>query len=83
MILKFFRFVGSFFRSQWWRIRGYEILATTETQEERFSTCMVCPHQKEGACSVCGCLLYAKIMLNPEECPKKYWRRKKVARKPV
>jgi hypothetical protein len=75
---RFGHFVASFFRVEWWKWRGYEILADPARQRIRFLYCQHCEAYKEGMCTACGCLVHAKISLNSEECPLKYWPREKV-----
>lgn len=82
MIRLFARFVGAFFRSVWWRVRGWEILAERKTVRDRDNTCGVCPYRDDDVCSICGCPILSKITLASEQCPKKYWLREKVATHP-
>jgi len=62
-------------RVAWYRLRGYEIMADDETVENRRDTCNHCPYLDGDQCGVCGCLIFAKVLLNPERCPKHYWPR--------
>ena len=81
MIKLFIRFFFAFVRSAYWKARGWEILTSHEGQRLRDITCLQCGYRKEDICSLCGCPLISKTILAPEECPKKYWRREKVAKK--
>jgi hypothetical protein len=71
----FFRFFKSWIITRYAKWGGYEILASPDVQHFRNRYCQRCPHFRDGECTVCGCLVMAKIMLNTEECPKKYWQR--------
>jgi len=80
MIMLFWAFAMAFFRSCWWKLRGYEILASRKTIWDRTQVCNVCPDRDEDACGVCKCLILSKVALCTEQCPRKYWLREKVAR---
>lgn len=71
----FFRFIGAWLATGWAKLRGYEVLAGAEVMEHRFQQCQPCKYFQDGTCTVCGCLVYAKIMLAMEKCPKKRWQR--------
>ena len=80
MILQLFlRFMGAYARSVWWKLRGWEILASKQAMKEREGTCRYCPYLNEGACDICKCPIISKIVLSSEQCPRKYWLREKVA----
>lgn len=68
-----FRFLFAMLRTFWYKARGYEIVADEETVQVRLDTCHACPYNDDGQCVKCGCLILAKVFLNPEECPKHYW----------
>lgn len=70
-----FRFVRAMFRTVSARLKGYEILADEQTQVYRERICERCPYLDGEQCGACGCLLYAKTVLNLEECPKSFWPR--------
>lgn len=76
----FWRFLSAFMRSCWWKMRGYEIIASQKTQAGRMALCWTCPHLKDDACSKCECLIISKIVLASEKCPQNYWEREKVAK---
>jgi hypothetical protein len=75
---RFVHFIDAFLRVQLWKWRGYEVLADPARQGIRFLYCQHCDAYKDGMCVDCGCLVQAKISLNSEECPRKYWPREKV-----
>jgi hypothetical protein len=79
IIRLFWRFMQAFGRSCWWKLRGYEIIASQRTMRTREQVCGVCPYRDEDSCSLCGCLIYSKITLYAEQCPRKFWLREKVA----
>lgn len=68
-------FVASMARVQWARWRGYQVVALPAVQGERYARCQLCEFCMEDQCRVCGCLIYGKIALNTEQCPKKHWPR--------
>jgi hypothetical protein len=76
-----FTFLAAIAVAAWARVRGYEVLATTEAQSEREAVCDVCEFFDGEQCLVCGCLVQAKTALNTEQCPKKKWSRIWIARK--
>lgn len=75
MIKVFASFAGAFFRVQWAKWRGYEVIATAAVQDTRDVRCTVCSFFKDGECTKCGCMVMAKIMLNTEKCPINRWGR--------
>ena len=64
-----FRLVAALWRSLWWKLRGYDMLATEEEQESRWTHCLPCRHRVGQQCAICTCFLEPKIMLTSEECP--------------
>lgn len=73
--MMFIHFITSFFRVQWFKYRGYKIVADPARQGVRFLYCQHCDAYENGSCNACGCLVHAKITLNSEKCPKDYWPR--------
>jgi hypothetical protein len=72
-----FRFAVSMLIMVWWKLRGYEVLATEENFTDRTFKCLSCPFYDEifGQCKVCSCFIGAKARLNHEKCPKNRWGR--------
>lgn len=62
-------------------IHGYAKLAATEMglirQDPRaairFAKCVECPLFNKNFCSVCGCYMPAKVLLDRATCPKGKW----------
>ncbi len=73
ILVLFFRFAGAFLRSAWIKMRGFEVLSTTEVQNHRLSICDVCEFRSGDECLKCGCLTLSKAMLNAEKCPINKW----------
>lgn len=73
----FFRFVAAWFHLRWAKFRGYRVMATPNEQEERLFKCYSCPELEDGTCKLCGCIIFAKVMLTTEQCPKRLWLRVK------
>jgi hypothetical protein len=71
--MMWFRFVCAWARIQYARLMGYEILAPARTVNQRYGECSACPHNKEGICGICKCLIAAKVSLAPESCPRGWW----------
>lgn len=76
-----FTFFAAMARSAWAKLRGYEILASSDRFWERDSVCEACPFQVDEQCTKCGCFVAAKIALNLEKCPLDKWPRIWIARK--
>lgn len=71
--MKVFHFLTSMVRLQWFKFRGFQVIADDFVQGNRFMFCSHCEEYQNGMCRACGCLVGAKISLNSEACPKKYW----------
>ena len=59
----------------WWKLRGYDLLATEIEQESRWEHCLVCPHKVGWQCARCTCFLDVKVLVTTESCPDKKWGR--------
>ena len=71
--MMFFHFVWSWLKYRWWKIAGWETLVPKRTLKHRMGECDLCPHNQEGVCGICKCLIVSKIMLASESCPRGYW----------
>lgn len=69
----FIRFFMAWWRVQYFKLMGYQILAPKKIQEHRAGECALCPHNQDGVCGVCKCLILSKTMLAAEKCPRGYW----------
>lgn len=74
-MMSFFNFFKAWLVTKYAKARGFKVLASPKTEAVRFFHCKMCPFFKDGSCTVCGCLIEAKIMLNTEKCPKNFWSR--------
>lgn len=81
MIFAFLNFFKAWLVVQWATWRHYEILSRPSVQESRFQSCVTCPFFDDGQCTVCKCLVEAKVMLNTEKCPRGRWGRRWIKRK--
>lgn len=62
-------------------IKGFTKLALVEVNAiskepfsiDRWNICAVCPYNKKKVCSMCGCWIPAKVLLDVEYCPLKKW----------
>lgn len=72
-----FRALSAVLRASWFKLRGYEVLATPKVVELRTLACEGCTFfdPDERQCLKCGCLTDAKVMLNLEKCPLDTWPR--------
>lgn len=71
----FFGFFASWVRTKYAKLAGYAVIASPAVQKGRLTHCERCEFHNEGTCTVCGCLVMAKAMLNTEKCPKDRWHR--------
>lgn len=78
-----FHFIVSMARLQWFKFRGFEPIADPARQGIRYLYCQCCPENKNEVCRVCKCLIHAKISLNSESCPLKYWPAMKIKKNAV
>jgi len=69
----FLHFIWSWVKMKWWALNGYEILAPRRIMEHRAAECDCCPHNIEGTCGICQCLIMSKVMLASESCPRRFW----------
>lgn len=71
-----FRFLWAVGRSAWYGLLGYPVVAPKFVQEQRHLSCKNCEHNTSGLCSLCICVIDAKVLLSAEECPDKppRWR---------
>jgi hypothetical protein len=70
----FWNFFKAWARVQWFRLRGWEILAPANVAKFRYEQgCLKCPFFDGAQCEVCHCLAEAKVMLSPESCPVGTW----------
>lgn len=73
MIGMVWKFARSMARHQWAKWRGYEVIAPVGIQAWRTRKCDVCPHNLEGQCLKCKCLILSKVMMALERCPIRQW----------
>lgn len=74
-MMSFFHFLTAWVRVKYAKWAGYAVISSPAVQEGRGKWCNKCQWQRDGICTVCGCLIFSKIMLNTEKCPKNYWHR--------
>jgi len=74
-MMLFFSFFLAWVRVRYAKLRGFRVLATPTEQAIRLGTCQGCKWLDDSECRVCGCLVFAKVMIAPERCPKKFWPR--------
>jgi hypothetical protein len=67
--------VKAAFNALWWKLRGYDLIATELEQESRWGHCLPCGNRVGRQCALCTCFLDAKTMLTSESCPDKKWGR--------
>jgi hypothetical protein len=53
----------------------YTLITSNEVQEQRLRICGKCPYQnKLKICSVCKCVVPAKVKIKDTRCPLGLWR---------
>lgn len=80
----FFHAIWSGIKYYWWKWVGWETLVPPKTMGHRHGECDVCPHNQDGTCGICKCLIMSKTILASESCPRGFWpavRIKKVVTK--
>jgi hypothetical protein len=75
MIKLTWKFLCAMARHQWAKWHGFEILASTGTQSDRFEICAPCDYNDEGQCLKCRCLIISKTVMALEKCPLGLWGR--------
>lgn len=73
--MMFLHFIAAYFRAQWFKFRGFQVLADPARQGIRHLYCVHCDKYENGLCAACGCLVASKVTLNSEKCPLNYWPR--------
>lgn len=70
-----FKLIGAWLRHAFAKARGFETLAPSCVQQARFDKCSNCPLVSEDGfqCTVCSCLVLAKVSLAQEKCPVGKW----------
>ena len=74
------RSLAAVWRTLKFRLFGYQVVVSPESQAWRAELCSCCPHRVEEQCGKCGCFIEAKTWLAAEKCPVGIWqplRRKK------
>lgn len=69
----FLRFIWSFLKFNWAKIRGYDPIAPTAEVMMREGRCSRCCHYDDGQCRICKCLILSKTLLATEACPVGRW----------
>lgn len=54
-------------------VKGDEVLVDKATKQKRLSICEGCSYLDGMQCSLCECLVRAKVLLATEQCPKGNW----------
>jgi len=75
MIALFARICKEFFLLQWAKWFGYETLAPEWAVRYRWKKCKACPQFDGVQCTLCQCLVEAKVMLATSGCPQRRWYR--------
>ena len=71
--MMWWHFFTSWLKNKYWQFQGYEVLAPKRIMMHRMAECDACPHNQEGTCGICKCLIMSKVMLSSESCPRKFW----------
>lgn len=69
-VKNFIKFLGEFL---WSVIRRRKMLASPELKLARRGICAVCPHNVNGQCQLCECLIVSKSLFLFERCPDNRW----------
>jgi hypothetical protein len=52
---------------------GERLFSDVSTQNKRLSICAGCEYKEGVQCSVCECIVRAKVLFDDETCPMKKW----------
>ena len=79
------RFAAAVARSLHRFFAGLSVVAPEEVREQRASICRFCPHNEDGQCMRCLCIIDMKVMLSGEQCPDDppRWLRLAFSKKPT
>ena len=78
--MKLGHIIWAWLKYQYWRAMGWRLTVPRKIADQRFSEgCQLCPHNEDGICLKCGCLIQAKVSLASESCPRKFWGSVKIS----
>ena len=69
MLLKIKYIIQGYFN---WFISMFKDLKNHQLYVSRYDICSNCNNNKKGICSICGCVIKAKVK-SDSKCPKHYW----------
>lgn len=69
MLLKIKYLIQGYFN---WIMSIFKELRNQKLYSTRYNICKECKYNKNGICTICGCVIKAKTKSN-SRCPKKFW----------
>jgi hypothetical protein len=54
-------------------LQELNIIGESPISVRRLATCIECPNLVEGKCTLCGCVMQAKVLVSSATCPLNKW----------